>query len=202
MAEKAKAIIKAQIIAKDFVFFDETEEDKLLFRDCAKIWIEDVVPATCKHSTTVRYQSVLRKHLKQFNPRPIDEITRMDVKRVLLKKISTGLSKSSVNYMKNALSGIFYVAIDSEIIQYNPTSGLRLKLTSRNSKPPVVPLNKQELNLLLNTFRENRPEHYALTLLLARTGMRIGEALGLQWGDIDFNNRLITVQRGIVLNRI
>lgn len=91
-----------------------------------------------------------------------DEITRMDVKRFLLKKLSSGLSKSSVNYMKNALSGIFYVAIDSEIIQYNPTSGLRLKLTSRNSKPPVVPLNKQELNLLLNTFREHRPAHTTL----------------------------------------
>lgn len=32
--------------------------------------------------------------------------------------------------------------------------------------------------------------------------MRIGEALALQWGDIDFNNRQITVQQGVVLNKI
>jgi integrase len=38
--------------------------------------------------------------------------------------------------------------------------------------------------------------------LLARTGLRIGEALALQWGDIDFNGRFITIQRGISRGRI
>jgi integrase len=41
-----------------------------------------------------------------------------------------------------------------------------------------------------------------LFLLLARTGMRIGEALGLQWGDVDFAGRFIEVKRQYSKGRV
>jgi integrase len=41
-----------------------------------------------------------------------------------------------------------------------------------------------------------------MALTLARTGMRLGEATGLQWGDIDFHNRFITIQRGLVRGKV
>ena len=44
--------------------------------------------------------------------------------------------------------------------------------------------------------------HYPMVLTLARTGMRLGEVLGLQWGDIDFNSRFITVQRGLSKGKV
>ena len=59
------------------------------------------------------------------------------------------------------------------------------------------PFNRQELSIFLNTVKDHFPKHFPLVLTLARTGMRLGEALGLQWGDIDFNSRFITVQRGL-----
>lgn len=180
----------------------EKEEPKTLFKDCAKIWISDIVPATCKHSTLVRYDSILTKHLKVFNQRPIDEITRMDVKRFLLKKKATGLSRGSVNYMKNALSGIFYVAMDAELVSSSPTIGLNLKLTDRDRTRVADPFTREELVELLQAFQDHRPEHHPLALLLARTGMRIGEALALKWSDIDFRDQYIKVQRGVVLGRI
>jgi integrase len=61
----------------------------------------------------------------------------------------------------------------------------------------VNPLSRKELTLLLKTFKKHYGKHYALALLLACTGMRIGEALALQWGDMDFNSRYIVVQRSI-----
>jgi len=39
------------------------------------------------------------------------------------------------------------------------------------------------------------PEHYPLILLLARTGVRIGEALALKREDLDFPQRLLWVRR-------
>jgi len=70
------------------------------------------------------------------------------------------------------------------------------------------PLTAEEAMLLLNTVRNDisRPyplsDHYSLFLLLLRTGMRIGEALALQWDDIDFNGRFIHVQRGLSRKKI
>jgi len=36
----------------------------------------------------------------------------------------------------------------------------------------------------------------ALILLLADSGLRIGEALALRWADVDFRSLLLTVERG------
>ncbi len=69
-------------------------------------------------------------------------------------------------------------------------------------KGELDPLSAEELCLLLDTVAVHFREYYCLLLLLARTGMRIGEALGLQWGDIDFNSRFINLQRSLSRGQI
>ena len=64
------------------------------------------------------------------------------------------------------------------------------------------PLNRDELKVMLDTFNKHFNKHYPMALTLARTGMRLGEVTGLQWGDIDFRNRFITIQRGLVRGKI
>ena len=64
------------------------------------------------------------------------------------------------------------------------------------------PLNREELNILLKTIQTHFHRHYPMVLTLARTGMRLGEVLGLQWGDIDFNSRFITIQRGLSKGKV
>ena len=49
--------------------------------------------------------------------------------------------------------------------------------------------------LFLDAYSKMVPEHYPLFLTALRTGMRLGEILGLQWGDIDFNSKYILVKR-------
>ena len=55
---------------------------------------------------------------------------------------------------------------------------------------------------MLDSVEAHFREHHPLFLLLARTGMRIGEALALQWDDIDFQGRFIGVKRSVVMGRI
>src|ERR1019366_1859502 len=49
----------------------------------------------------------------------------------------------------------------------------------------------------LNTAREKDPEYFPLFLLLARTGLRPGEAFALEWADLDLAKRKITVERAL-----
>ena len=58
------------------------------------------------------------------------------------------------------------------------------------------------MNSYEKAFQRNFPKHYPCMFTLARTGMRLGEALGLKWEDIDFQNRFINTQRSIVKGRI
>ena len=69
----------------------------------------------------------------------------------------------------------------------------------KKSNRKIDVLTREEPSLLLDSFKKYFPKHYPLALTIARTGMRLGEVLALQWGDIDFNRQLITVQRSYVL---
>ena len=56
--------------------------------------------------------------------------------------------------------------------------------------------------MLLETVEDRMPHYYPLLLWAARTGMREGELIGLKGGDVDFNGRLIEVQRNVVRKRV
>ena len=121
----------------------------------------------------------------------------MIVKRFLMGKVNDGFAPSTVTHFKNVVSGVLNMALDDEVIAVNPAQRLGKVLKCKGLQIDVEPLSREELTLFLDGFREHFPGHYALALVLARTGMRIGEALGLQWGDVDFNSRFITIQRTV-----
>jgi integrase len=66
----------------------------------------------------------------------------------------------------------------------------------------VNPLTREEVARLLEAAQQHTPRYYPLFLCAVRTGMRIGELLGLQWGDIDFPGRFIEVRRAIVRGNV
>lgn len=68
------------------------------------------------------------------------------------------------------------------LIDSNPAKdAIRPKSTRKKPYSPPA----EEVRAALETARERDPEVADLVVLLASTGMRSGEALGLQWGDVD-----------------
>jgi integrase len=59
----------------------------------------------------------------------------------------------------------------------------------------VEPFTPAELNRLLEKAQQFRPRYYEFLLLLARTGLRFGEARALQWSDLDLDNGRLHVKR-------
>jgi integrase len=94
------------------------------------------------------------------------------------------------------------MAVDDEIIDTNTCLRLGRILRTNQPREGINPLTKEDLKILQDTFLKHSPRAYPLVLTLARTGMRIGEAVSLRWGDIDFTNRFITVQRCISRGKI
>jgi len=59
-----------------------------------------------------------------------------------------------------------------------------------------------EVEQFLNTCSKHLPEYYLFFLCAFRTGMRLGELLGLHWGDVDWHGKFIKVQRSFKRGRI
>jgi integrase len=140
--------------------------------------------------------------LPVFSDLNTTDFTRGKVKDFLLDKINQGYAKSTVSHMKDVIAGVLNRAIDDEIITANPAHRLGKILAVKDRVRTLDTLSSDEVRLLLDTVIVHFPGHYTLFLLLARTGMRIGEALALQWGDIDFAGRFIDVKRGLVRGKI
>ena len=86
-------------------------------------------------------------------------------------------------------------AIDAELIEVNPLSGLAY---SKQRTIDIKPLTEEDAFTFLEAAKDHEGgRFYPHFLMLLRTGLRIGEFLALQWNDFDFENRQVTIQRHI-----
>jgi len=196
--ETAKKV-EAALVLGDLGFMKKEEKKPVpLFKEYAKGWIEITVPATCKPSTATDYRSILKNHiLPVFGKKPVTEIDQQNVRQFLLKKIADGCAISTVTHFKNVLGGVFNEAVMEKTIPANPAHRIGKLGRKQKMAPTVDPLARDELNKFLSAIKKHFPAHHPFVLTLARTGMRLGEALGLQWGDIDFDGRFIWIRRSI-----
>jgi integrase len=96
------------------------------------------------------------------------------------------------------LSVMLAEAVDDGDIESNPaTLPSRKKGKKRAAAPPMHPFEETELSQLLEAARVRDPEYFPLFLLLARTGLRPGEAFALEWADLDFPKRKLSVERAL-----
>lgn len=65
----------------------------------------------------------------------------------------------------------------------------------RITKPEIQPIDAQQMKTLLRAAQDT--DLYALWELMATTGVRVGEALGLRWGHLDLDARTLRVNRTI-----
>ena len=201
-AEKVGSDIRAQLQLGEFGFEQKKKRAVPTFKLYAEsVFMTEFAMHNHKESTRDSYDSVLKNHVYDaIGDKPLDEITKQDIKDLLVKKRNEGYSPSTVKLIKAYMASIFEYAVgDDEIIPMNPVKSLGKRMQEtirkRDDTEEINPLTREELGLLLQGVQTHFNDHYPLVLTLARTGMRVGEALGLQWGDIDFNSRFIEVRR-------
>ena len=132
-AEDVASKIRAKLELGEFDFEREKKEEPKVppFKEYADSWITTIAPATCRESTVVSYDVLLRLHiLPVFGTLRLNEINRGKLKDFFAGKILEGYAKSSVVHMKNAISGILTKAVDDEVIPTNLSLGITSSSTA------------------------------------------------------------------------
>src|SRR5262245_25325768 len=195
-AQRVARKIRERLALGDFSIPDE-QAMRLPFSTYYKAWLDSYVSTHTKESTFATYETAYRVHLLPFlGETDIREITREQLKRFMYEKLTAGLARNSVKGYLAPLSEMFNHAIEDGQVQRNPCGRiLRIPRKEKGEQQNKIDfLTREELTLLLETCREYFPAHYPLILLLARTGLRIGEAVALQWAALDFHSRFIEVK--------
>jgi len=199
LANEIAKKIEARLVLGDFKL-QEVEDDSTklpTFEEYANCWLEDYIKPLRRSSTYERYADILKHHVfPTFGKKPINEIKRSEIRNLILKKSKAGLSRSMICLIRDVMSGTMGYAVEDELIPGNPVSGIlkRLKL-ERDKRITVEPMTEQEVELFINTCFRHYEDYGDFFLCAFRTGMRLGELLGLKWGDIDWNQKFIRVER-------
>ena len=173
------------------------------FSEYAEVWLEGYGKTALKYSTRESYRNELRNHITPyFGKKRLDEITRADVKQFIYDRLDKDLAPATVRKQVAYLSSILNQAVDDEIIERNPTRELFRLIPKKDKKADVNPLNKEEIHIFLEKAKELYPRYYPFFLCAARTGMRLGELLALEWDCVDFNGRFIEVRQSFSRHRL
>ena len=96
----------------------------------------------------------------------------------------------------------FQLAVRDDIIRKNPTDGVIKEILKQCGKNKGVrrALTVEQQRAFMD-YIANHPVYYhwwPLVTVLLGTGCRIGECLGLRWEDLDFENKVISINHSLV----
>lgn len=109
-----------------------------------------------------------------------------------------GLSARTVRYIHTIIHKALAVAVRDRLLTINPADRAEPPSAKSAAAPEMHPWDDTQLRAFLDWSAANDEMHVAWALL-AMTGMRRGEALALQWRDVDFDAGTIAVRRSATL---
>lgn len=105
------------------------------------------------------------------------------------------LSDLTILHHHRLISSIMQQAVYDEVIQNNPCARTR---SPRVKRTEARFLDDEQAERLLKAVYDKADHPFDVIIpLILHTGMRRGEACGLEWRDIDFYNNVIHIQRTV-----
>ncbi|MCK9575277.1 MAG: site-specific integrase [Clostridia bacterium] len=131
----------------------------------------------------------------------LDEITNITVQKILNELLAKNYSLATVKKIKFLLNQFFEYAIENNFATSNPVNKTKVRSNERKiydseNKYKAIPLE------IRNKFLTALNEHdflKAFCMCMMFAGLRTGEVLALTWGNVDFNNKTLKVERGVTI---
>lgn len=154
---------------------------------------EKIVPSR-RQKTIDRYEGIIRLHIKPTLAHiELSKLSPVHVQELESKLQQNGMKPRGVEGVHNVLSGAMKHALRLELIGRNP-----VPLVSPPTIPKIeayTPEVREVLDLLALAESEEHPLWVCIHLI-AYTGMRLGEALALEWKHVDLDRqRVLVAQR-------
>jgi integrase len=185
-AEQVRRLVEAKLALGDLSVFDTSENKKPAFDTYADGWMKDYARVECKSSTADGYEGVLEQYLRpRFGKKLLSEIRRDDIKALINDLIGRDLSRNTIRNALCVIRGLFNYAIEEGLVEANPAA--RLGRFTRSAKIPETKgtaLTATEVKQFLRAAQEICPDYYPLWLMAVRAGLRRGELVAVQWGDV------------------
>ena len=156
-------------------------------------WLAETVRPTVRPRTCTTYEMWARVHLiPELGHIPLAQLSPQQVQAMLNGKVRSGLAPRSVHHLRAVLRAALNHAMRWGLVQRNVGTLVDLPRVPRYEVQVMTP---EQARGFLDAVRGDRLE--ALYTIALALGLRQGEALGLQWDDIDLHAGMLTVRHSL-----
>lgn len=140
--------------------------------------------------------ATLRRFTEPWKKINCQDLGPGDARRIFRQMELDGYSRSRMRAVKSAINTVFKWGLEEGIIvgiHHSPTQYVQLAKVKDEAPPQILTLS--EIHQLVEAAREAEHPWYPIWFTALNTGMRSGELYALQWSDVDFEGKLITVSK-------
>ena len=180
------------------------------YRELVALWWESY-KNTIKPNSQQSMEGIVRLHiLPVFGDYKLEKLTTPIIQQQVNKwadKANKGEKGAYANYsfLNNINRRILQYGVTMQVIQHNPARDVIIPRKQQNKEHKVKFFSNQELKQFLDYLEDLDQSSYenffdyVLYKTLLASGCRIGEALALEWSDIDLKKGTISISK--TLNR-
>lgn len=173
---------------------------KTLLSDFFTQWVHTVCPSRVRDSTLRLYGSMIRNHITPH----LGNIALQDLTPLMIDQWASRLMQTdniSYSSAKTALAilqaGLKYAVYPAGIISNNPAQYISIPSKAAKKVIKRTIISPERFDTLIESYPPGT-ELYIPLMLFYHTGLRMGEALGLRWSNIDFQSETITIDHQLV----
>lgn len=212
-AEAAAAIILAKFKKGTYV-----PDVNIKYGEFKDLWMKNYIDVKKPKVETLRIRKYeINKLMKYFQHTQMKEITgkmfqdalidlHKNGKERVVNGVATysGLGRTTLEGIRTTAGMIFEWAKKLKVIKEDPTEDSVIPKDNstvedlENKEEEFSYLEKEELSIFLNTARtKGMDRDFVMFMILAYTGMRVGEMCALKWRDVNFKEQRISITKTI-----
>lgn len=155
-------------------------------------WI-DVKKRTVRPNTVRNYTERYYHNIKPvIGNMVLSKVNSIHCQNIMNKMADDGYRSTTIYQARIALYNMFEYAFQNDVIVKNPCNKMVKSDIGKETKKKTaitIPEQVKLLKVIAGTAYE-----YQFRFML-QTGLRSGEMIGLRWSDVDFDKRLLTIER-------
>ena len=170
--------------------------DKVTVAEWLDKWLTEHIGPTTRQKTAERYRDVTKKRISpHIGHVQMTRLTPTDVKTLEAEWAHRGMSATGVGYGHRVLSAALKYGVKMEVLYRNPAQVVDPpRVEKREMQPPDV----GTVNGILTASEEAGDRAFPALRLIAYSGVRRGECLGLAWSQVDFARQEISIVQSLV----
>lgn len=187
------------------VMFEESvnhgfKTSAMKFQELAEEWFENYAKNALRSTTYERMLQLTHRVYPAIGHLRIDKITARHLqgfvnslaKEGANEKTGNPLAPKTIRHNLSFISDVFSYAVRMDLVSDNPCRKVTIPKGEVKEKPIY---SQEEIAQLLTAINGEDTKYRAFFYLIAYSGFRRSEMLGLEWKDIDFENNIISIKR-------